>query len=71
MKNKELLPCPFCGGEAEIEKFYDSGCWFLKCTGCFAQTNIMGTKEMAIDRWNTRTNKIPVGNGKDYEVASE
>ncbi len=29
------------------------------------------TKLKAIELWNTRTNTIPVGNGKDYTVVNE
>ena len=33
MKETELKPCPFCGGEAKLEKA-DMGCWKIKCTKC-------------------------------------
>ncbi|MBR5874833.1 MAG: Lar family restriction alleviation protein [Oscillospiraceae bacterium] len=70
MKNKELLPCPFCGGEAEmfpmnIKPQY--GYWVV-CSNCGAEQPQYKTKEESIKAWNTRTNTIPVGNGEDYEV---
>jgi hypothetical protein len=58
-----LLACPFCGGEAEIEK---SGFgwfreWSANCTKCwaithgYAGTNLWkGSRQEAIDTWNRR-----------------
>lgn len=43
-KRVELLPCPFCGGSAEIriEKRYDGtvlyAVKFIRCTNCLAST---------------------------------
>ena len=69
MKNKELLPCPFCGGEAELNPhFYD---FLIACSSCGIGTHFYHTKREAIEAWNTRTNTIPVGNGKDYTVVNE
>jgi len=31
--DEELLPCPFCGGKAEIEQNARNG-YYLKCTSC-------------------------------------
>ena len=66
MKNKELLPCPFCGGQAFLNPHYYDFC--VECFFCGAGTSFHHTEEEAIKRWNTRTNTIPVGNGEDYEV---
>ena len=66
MKNKELLPCPFCGGEVNILVF--GGVYMVQCENCRIATDIDTEKETAIKVWNTRTNKITVGNGEDYEV---
>ena len=69
MKNKELLPCPFCGGEAALAYgVYDR--WIF-CKKCGASTKQYETNEEAIAAWNTRTNTIPVGNGEDYEVVQK
>ena len=62
----ELLPCPFCGGEAEIHPAY-YGC-YVECIDCDASTRVEGFESDAIEAWNTRTNTIPVGNGEDYKV---
>lgn len=51
----ELLPCPFCGGEAEYgltvagEEVY--------CTKCKAAMPRTTTKEQAIEAWNTRSDR--------------
>lgn len=47
----KLLPCPFCGGEAEI--FGDKKHW-IYCPNCCSETKSFKTKKEAIERWNTR-----------------
>ena len=51
--NKELKPCPFCGGEAEKEWGIPSIFW-IKCTGCGVEGSQHGSLEEAIKAWNTR-----------------
>lgn len=58
MKNKtELLPCPFCGGKAEIlEDVLDA---HVYCTECYARTTdtekfVKDWKREVIRIWNTR-----------------
>jgi len=47
----ELLPCPFCGGEAKYDNDVgpmDEGFWeWIGCTKCSAKTD-------TIEEWNTR-----------------
>ena len=62
MSNLKL--CPFCGGEAKVRTFYSGR--FVRCESYYASVNVQDTKEKAIAEWNTRTNKIPVGNGENY-----
>lgn len=92
MRNKELLPCPFCGGEVKIRLVGDEDIWWTitrgndDATRCncrlfmesevftceeFATAKSIERQENLIARWNTRTNTIPVGNGKDYTVVNE
>lgn len=54
MSEIKLLPCPFCGGEAELNLFL--GNYLVTCTECPGATApIRGTtKEEAIEAWNTR-----------------
>ena len=68
MNNKELLSCPFCGGEGAIRTTH-WGC-FILCEDCRTSIGIKDTEKEAINAWNTRTHTIPVGNGEDYEVTN-
>lgn len=58
MQNDKLLPCPFCGGEAELYQHYP----YMKrrvvsavhCKKCRANSGTWGRKYKAIETWNTR-----------------
>ena len=51
----ELLPCPFCGGEAQVRGSFMDG-FRVECCGlCFASTQRYRTEAEAIEAWNTRT----------------
>lgn len=72
MKNKELLSCPFCGGEGYmLHGAFNKDLSSVICKGCAVETRMYKTPDEAITAWNTRTNTIPVGNGKDYTVVNE
>ena len=48
-----LMPCPFCGGEAQ----WISGgekCWWSECLSCCAQSDAKATKADAIAAWSRR-----------------
>ena len=50
----DLLPCPFCGGEANtVLKGSDD--WHIECHDCASRSGIYGIRESAIAAWNTRT----------------
>lgn len=55
-----LLPCPFCGGEAERftlpeDEFGNGGGDVITCSRCQASSHVeFGRKENLVDRWNTR-----------------
>lgn len=52
---EELLPCPFCGGDAEIESipsFRNSH--FVRCKICLSSVRGYDTKDKAIAAWNRR-----------------
>lgn len=51
MSETKLLPCPFCGGEAELVG--DNYHWVL-CKGCKGGSHAFKTVEEAINAWNTR-----------------
>lgn len=66
----KLKPCPFCDGEAEVINILWLEDCFITCKGCGIVTPSYNTEDEAITAWNTRTNKIPVGNGENYEVVN-
>ncbi len=49
----ELIPCPFCGGGAQHAFGMDEH-WVF-CTVCGASGRMRGTRQHAVDAWNTRT----------------
>ena len=59
---KEILPCPFCGGEATIVKdvFCDNELTYVVCQNCGANTGDCGDSEdEAVRKWNTRDGWYP------------
>lgn len=54
-RTTELLPCPFCGGEAELYSTVPThdGFWSCICRDCGASTSF-GSEAEAITAWNTR-----------------
>ena len=76
----ELLPCPFCGGEATIYPSYDTteneidgwfiGCEHMKCTG-HPETDQFFTKAEAIEAWNTRAERTCYSELSDSWECSE
>ena len=53
MTDKKLNPCPFCGGEAKIVRFYGHCYQTVGCRKCDVQIN-RDTKKQAIAAWNKR-----------------
>lgn len=63
----ELLPCPFCGGDAyTIES---GGKWFVGCSQCYCNVgeaydrdampeHMFATEPEAVAAWNTRTGQL-------------
>ncbi len=59
MQNDKLLPCPFCGGEAEATFICDGRYNQIKCktSKCIMNVDMPAlykSKEEAIEKWNTR-----------------
>lgn len=64
-----VLPCPHCGGKAEIfstemEAPYNHTEYQVMCKTCFASTWWDKFKSAALDEWNTRP-APPIGRCKD------
>lgn len=63
MNNKKLLPCPFCGGEAEIiiNKSSQGQTSMIKCSKCSCRKSLLkhptyegDIESDAIESWNKR-----------------
>lgn len=58
MSRIDLLPCPFCGGEADTlngsSYQYGTDAWVCFCTSCDAQGPVKGTERKAVEAWNAR-----------------
>jgi Lar family restriction alleviation protein len=62
----ELKPCPFCGGDAEmdtIERYDGANIFFVKCTTCQMTMPLKSAYSEAIAAWNSRA-------GDDTNVAT-
>ena len=51
----ELLPCPFCGGEAVSTCDEDNHIHMITCNECGGSTDWCDSEEDAVSAWNTRT----------------
>lgn len=78
MKMSELLPCPFCGCEAEIittQSIHGGDLFGIMCKYCCSRGDFHHTKEQAIDAWNSRVKCYPeslaqrmIADGYEYEL---
>lgn len=56
----DLLPCPFCGGQARVESIGPSGgdyeaTYYVQCSACQVTTDQADAPQHVIDAWNRRT----------------
>ena len=56
----ELKPCPFCGGEANLNRTYD-GSYCVQCVESGNRTLLAKNKKSAVDKWNARVNETGLG----------
>jgi len=56
----EPLPCPFCGGEAQLmcPEFEDSNCAAVMCMTCYATSPDKDDWRLAVIAWNTRADLV-------------
>ena len=54
-EEKKPLPCPFCGGEAEVVTPSISQVAYVRCKECRVLSMLCNTKAEAIAAWNRRT----------------
>lgn len=54
MAKLELLPCPFCGGEARISRSGRCSLFCAYCVDCDTNGGHYFTEEDAIAAWNQR-----------------
>lgn len=55
-----LLPCPFCGGEAEMltaESMHGGNLYGVMCNCCACRTDVFDNEAEAIAAWNTRAER--------------
>jgi hypothetical protein len=61
LSDAELLPCPFCGGDAEMRGHKAPEFWVgCPAIACKATTEGFGSQERAARAWNTRANQLAV-----------
>lgn len=53
--DKELLPCPFCGGKSFVSSTLE-GDFYVMCEreDCFGMVGYTASAEQAVENWNTR-----------------
>lgn len=71
---QKLLECPFCGGEAECNKWYSatiSGKYATVCKECSCGTDYYNTEAEAEAAWNTRTFKAVYEDGNLCRIVTD
>ena len=56
----ELMPCPFCGSEAEIltgKSLHGERLYGVICNCCTGRTDLFDTEDEAVDSWNSRVKR--------------
>ena len=53
-KQVELVPCPFCGGDAERMHNVFGSTYYVECNRCRATTKVCTRMTDAVKAWNRR-----------------
>ena len=61
---EELLPCPFCGGEAILNSSVES---WVECRVCHNRTEMCACDGGAIEKWNRRTKNEILNNNRKFK----
>lgn len=79
MDEIKLKPCPFCGGDAEMQqgKYQGLRTFYVSCLGCGARSDLEYAEEFAADLWNERVSYVnkramisqPMAGKTDEEIA--
>lgn len=56
----EILPCPFCGGEAEPVNYSPFDGWHCRCKRCDLEGNEWLDEATAVRAWNRRVPPVAV-----------
>lgn len=61
----EILPCPFCGGEAEPVNYSPFDGWHCRCKRCDLEGNEWLDAATAVRAWNRRVPPVAVQEERD------
>lgn len=53
----KLLPCPFCGGDNIVIRYWSNCFPYVRCEKCSSQTGCYTSEVDAIESWNRRFDK--------------
>jgi Lar family restriction alleviation protein len=61
----KLLPCPFCGAEAESRRIGESGIFVVSCSNpeCGVRPSTFALRAEVVEIWNTRYTPAAAGPG--------
>lgn len=55
-EEKNLVPCPFCGGEnLDLQSYWNDHWHYIACLDCSARGGERLTKEDALEAWQDRS----------------
>lgn len=69
----EILPCPFCEGEAELIHGYPDGLerWWVRCRTCDIATKPCAQHQIVVSEWSTRAQVAALRGERDEALSGE